>query len=115
MRNVKCLLICVLVLAGFVKVNAQPVKLWETGEIYRGPESVAYDSERGFLYVSNYTGGVKTGTSYGDNSISKANLKGEILEADFIKNLTMPTGICIANDKLYVLEANPRASRTVLV
>jgi sugar lactone lactonase YvrE len=104
MTNVKRILICLFVLAGFVKVNAQAVKLWETGEIYKGPESTVYDSHRDCLYISNYTGGVKTGSSYGDNSISKADLQGNILEYDFVKNLTMPTGICIFDDKLYIVE-----------
>jgi sugar lactone lactonase YvrE len=93
-----------LVQAGFVKVNAQAVKLWETGEIYQRPESVAYDSKRECLYISNCNGEVKTGTSYRDNSISKADLQGNILEFDFVKNLTKPTGICIFDDKLYIVE-----------
>ena len=103
MRNIKWILICVLVLSG-LKVNAQAIKLWETGDIYKGPESVAYDGKRGCFYISIFTGGVKTGTSYGDNSISKADLQGNILEFDFIKNLTTPTGICIFDDKLYIVE-----------
>lgn len=95
-------MICIFILAGLVK--AEPVKLWETGEIFKAPESVVYDGERGFLYVSNYTGGVKNGTSYGEHYISKANLKGEIIKFDWIGNLTTPTGICINNDKLYIVE-----------
>ena len=104
MRNVKWILICLFVLAGFVKVNAQAVKLWETGEIYDRPESAAYDSKRDCLYISNCNGEVKTGTSYGHNSVSKADIKGNILEFDFVKNLTKPTGICIFDDKLYIVE-----------
>jgi len=130
MKNIRRILTCAIVLIGFSRinlvrelcsltvcdggtkppvvfsngVNAQPIKLWETGEIYKAPESVAYDSKRGFLYISNYTQGLKTGSSYGDHSVSKANLQGEILEFDWIKNLTTPTGICIFNDKLYIVE-----------
>ncbi len=104
MKNLKRILICVFVLVGFVKVNAQTVKLWETGEIYKRPESAAYDSKRGCLYISNCNGDVKTGTSYGDHCISKADLQGNILEFDFVKNLTKPTGICIFDDKLYIVE-----------
>ena len=102
--NVKRILICLFLLAGFAKVNAQAVKLWETGEIYQRPESVAYDSKRGCLYISNCNGEVKTGTSYGDHTISKADLQGNILEFDFVKNLTKPTGICIFDEKLYIVE-----------
>jgi sugar lactone lactonase YvrE len=104
MMNVKRIIICVFVLAGFVKADAQAVKLWETGEIYTRPESVAYDSKRGCLYISNCNGNVKTGTSYGDQTVSKADLQGNIIEFDFVKNLTKPTGICIFDDKLYIVE-----------
>ncbi len=98
------LLIVVTVLAGFSRAFARAEKVWETGGIYKGPESVAYDAERGFLYVSNYTESVKTGGSYGEHCISKANLKGEILKYDCVGGLTTPTGICISNDKLYIVE-----------
>jgi sugar lactone lactonase YvrE len=41
---------------------------------------------------------------YGQHYISKVNLKGKIIKSDWIGNLTTPTGICIANDKLYIVE-----------
>jgi sugar lactone lactonase YvrE len=104
MNNLKQIIIGILILVGLTKVSAQPVKLWETGEIYKRPESAVYDDKRGCLYISNCNGEVKTGTSYGDNSISKADLQGNILEFDFVKNLTKPTGICIFDDKLYIVE-----------
>ncbi len=104
MKNLKLLLICFFVLIGLAKANAEPVKLWETGEIFKAPESVVYDGERGFIYVSNYTGGLKNGLPYGQQSISKVNLKGEIIKFDWIGNLTTPTGICLFRNKLYIVE-----------
>ena len=103
MKNFKRISICVFVLAGLTVVNAEPVKLWETGEIYNAPESVVYDSERGFLYISNL-GSLKNGMPYGVQSISKVSLKGKIIKFDWIENLTRPTGICINDDKLYIVE-----------
>lgn len=102
MKKFKWIMICIFVLDGLA--NAEPVKLWETGEIFKAPESVAYDSERGFLYISNCNGGLKNGLPYGQHYISKANIKGEIIKFDWIENLTKPTGICIASDKLYIVE-----------
>jgi sugar lactone lactonase YvrE len=102
MKNFKRIMIYVFVLAGLAK--AEPVKLWETGEVFNAPESVAYDSKRGFLYISNCNGSLKNGLQYGQQSISKANIKGEIIKADWIDNLTKPTGICISDDKLYIVE-----------
>lgn len=92
------------VLTGFININAQPVKLWETGTVYKAPESVAYDNARGFLYVSNYTKAVKAGDVYGNCFISKVNLNGEFIDAEWIGNLTTPTGICIFKDMLYIVE-----------
>jgi len=104
MKNFKRIMICIFALAGLTKANAEPVKLWETGEIFKAPESVVYDGERGFLYISNCNGDLKNGLPYGQQFISKANIKGEIIKFDWIENLTKPTGICIFNDKLYIVE-----------
>jgi sugar lactone lactonase YvrE len=104
MRNFKQISICVFVLAGLAVANAEPVKLWETNEIFKSPESVVYDGTRGFLYISNCNGSLKDGLPYGEQCISKANLKGEIIKFDWIENLTKPTGICINDDKLYIVE-----------
>jgi sugar lactone lactonase YvrE len=104
MKDLQLIPVSLMVLMGFSSAFARAEKLWETDEVYKGPESVAYDSERGFLYVSNYTEGVKTGGFYGQHCISKANLNGEIIKFDWIGGLTTPTGICISNNKLYIVE-----------
>lgn len=104
MRNFIRISICVFVLAGWVGVNAEPVKIWETDGIFKAPESVAFDGKRGFLYISNCNGSLNNGSPYGHQCISKANLKGEIIKFDWIENLTKPTGICINDDKLYIVE-----------
>jgi hypothetical protein len=96
--------ICIIILTSFININAQPEKLWETNTVYKAPESVAYDSERGLLYVSNYTKAVKPGNVYGNCFISKSNLDGKVINAEWIGNLTTPTGICIFNDMLYIVE-----------
>lgn len=85
-------------------INAQVVKLFESDTIYRAPESIAYDSIRDLIYVSNYTAPLKDGGFYGQHTITKANLKGEILEADWITGLSCPTGICIYRDHLFIVE-----------
>lgn len=102
MKKFMQIIICVFVLTG--SALAEPVKLWETGEVFKRPESVAYDGERGCLYISNFTGGPKNGLPYGQHYISKVNIEGEIIKLDWIDNITAPTGICIAGDKLYIVE-----------
>ncbi len=93
-----------LLLMGFTNVHAQLVKLWEVSDVYKAPESVAYDGQRGFLYISNYTQRLKPGSWYGGHCISKANLQGELLKFDWIGNISNPTGICIFKDRLYIVE-----------
>lgn len=44
MKTVKVSFASFLILAASWNLYAQPVKLWETGEIYKGPESAVYDS-----------------------------------------------------------------------
>jgi sugar lactone lactonase YvrE len=104
MRNFKGISVFVFVLAGWAGVNAEPVKIWETDEIFKAPESAVYDGKRGFLYISNCNSSLNNGSPYGQQCISKANTKGELIKFDWIENLTKPTGICINDDKLYIVE-----------
>lgn len=94
----------VIVLLGYSNLSAQLVKLWEVRDVFKAPESVAYDSKRECLYISNYTQATKTGTSYGGYFVSKVNLKGEVLDARWLGNLTSPLGVCISDDTLYIVE-----------
>ena len=47
-----------------LSLDAQMNKIWETGEIFKAPESVVYDKKREVLYVSNYTRKMRDGLSY---------------------------------------------------
>jgi len=104
MKNLKIILIGLFILAASADDIAQAVKVWETEEIFKGPESAAYDSVRGLLYVSNYTAGLKIGGPYGNHSIAKARPNGELIQLHWIRNLTTPTGICVFKHKLYIVE-----------
>ena len=63
------------------------------------PESVVFDEDRELVYISNI--GEK---EPGDGFISKTNLKGEVLELNWITNLNDPKGLLIHEDKLYVTD-----------
>ncbi len=93
-----------LLLFVFAALSAQPVKLWETDVVFKAPESVAYDSIRDLLYVSNFTKNVKEGMMYGAHCISKIKPDGTLLKFDWIDNVTNPTGISVFADKLYIVE-----------
>ncbi len=88
----------------YTGTNAQPEKLWEIKDVYKAPESVAFDQNNNVIYISNYTERVNNGSSYGNHSVSKANLNGELLKYDYVTGLTSPTGIECHKDKLFIVE-----------
>lgn len=97
-------MLTILVSLSYVQANAQLTLIWESDTIFKGPESVAYDAKRNCLYVGNFNNYPRDGMMYNEDYISKIDLKGKILENKFVANLTCPTGICVTNDRLYIVE-----------
>lgn len=99
-------IICIVVLCiDILNINAQKVvKIWETDTLFASPESAAYDPVRGYLYISNFKDKHVPDSYYGNGFISKVSLSGEIINLKWIDNLTKPTGICIFDDNLYIVE-----------
>jgi sugar lactone lactonase YvrE len=81
----------------YIYQHENMTKLWEIPRKLRMPESVVYDEERDVLYVSNFFNG-------GDEFISRISLDGEIIDREWITGFIRPTGMCIYEDKLYVVE-----------
>ena len=98
----------ILILTSLVLVSmltaAQPVRLLESDTTFRSPESIAFDPVREVLYVSNFTAPTRQGGWYGTHTVSKIDLKGNILEDELITGLSSPTGICIHDDKLFIVD-----------
>ncbi|MBN2863355.1 MAG: hypothetical protein JXN62_09355 [Bacteroidales bacterium] len=84
--------------------GAQTTLIWESDAIASNPESIVYDKTRDCCYVSNFGSNPLNGMNYNEDFITKFNLKGEVLEKKFIQNLTAPTGLCLHNDFLYIVE-----------
>jgi DNA-binding beta-propeller fold protein YncE len=101
--KVKLLLVLLIILSAS-RIDAQMTKIWETGEIFKAPESVVYNQKKGVLYVSNYTRKMRDGLSYGDCFVSIVDINGEIIKFDWISNLTSPTGLYLFKDILYIVE-----------
>lgn len=72
------------------------VKQWEIRNKFKYPESVVYDKKRDKLYVSNFT-------YERDGYISQLKPDGTIEKSDMVPGILQPTGLCIANDKLYAV------------
>lgn len=70
---------------------------WELKHQLNYPESAVYDPAADLIYVSNFLAGPQ-------EFISQISLDGKIVNRDWIKGLSRPTGLCISGGKLYAVE-----------
>jgi sugar lactone lactonase YvrE len=78
-------------------------KVWETDAVFRIPESVLHDPQRGVLYVTSYD---KTDFSRQNTGfVSRLGLDGEILDLEWVSALDGPCGMGLLENRLYVVEA----------
>jgi sugar lactone lactonase YvrE len=89
--------------AGIVFEGAGVSEAWETGKVFKVPESIAYDPAAGVVYVSNYDA-YDPSRGKGRQSVSKVSLAGEVLELDWASGLENPTGMAVWGDRLFVVE-----------
>lgn len=90
-------------LLAFAVHAAEPQKVWEaTG--FKSPESAVYDRAAGAIYVSNLASNpmLKDGNGF----ISKLGPDGKIAELMWVKGLDSPTGLALANGKLYAADVD---------
>jgi hypothetical protein len=78
---------------------------WETEANLLTPESVIYDPENEIYYVSNYDYMYYT-KGYPTGYISKVSPDGRILEKEWIRGLFAPTGMCVVDNRLYIVVRN---------
>jgi hypothetical protein len=82
--------------------SSRLTKVWEVDTGLTVPESVFYNSFDTTLYVSNIVG--KFNEKDGIGYISKINLKGEMIQKEWVKGLNAPKGMCFTKSKLYVTD-----------
>ncbi len=80
--------------------DASPV-LWEVSEGLQAPESVYFDADSGFLFVSQVGGGGATGKD-SDGRIAKLSIDGEVIDGKWIKDLHAPKGLRSHGGRLWV-------------
>ncbi len=95
-KPVVFLLLLFLATAGGFSVK----KVWDTGKVFKVPESVLYDPSSGFIYVSNING--SPSSKDGNGFISKLTKDGKIVSLRWAQGLDAPKGMAIYRDKLYV-------------
>ncbi len=98
----KCMALLVITIS--CKSTGQTSLVWDKDYLAYNPESIVYDKARNCCYVSNFGENPSNGMTYNQDYVSKFNLEGELLEKKAVRNLTAPTGLCIHNDKLYIVE-----------
>lgn len=75
-------------------------KLWETSNGLRTPESVLYDPSENILYVSNIN--EKPWEKDNNGFITRHKQTGEIINYDWVKEMSAPIGMGLVQGKLYV-------------
>ena len=87
----------------FGAVAAEPQKLWEASG-FKQPESVVFDRAAGAIYVSNVNGDPMK--KDGNGFISKLGPDGKVVTIEWVKGLDSPTGLALANGKLYAADVD---------
>lgn len=88
----------------FISMNALAQhaleKIWESDSILKTPESVLFDARSKILYVSNIGAFDKENSGF----ISKLDLNGNIVERNWVSDLTATKGMGLFDNRLYAAE-----------
>lgn len=95
----KYLILAILLMTSCSSIERQSAK-WSFQKDCSAPESVYYDRESGFIFVSNMVGGGVAKDGHGH--ISKLSSNGEVLNSKWIKGLNAPKGMRSFKGKLWV-------------
>jgi sugar lactone lactonase YvrE len=86
-----------------IAVAAEPQMIWEASG-FKSPESAAYDRAAGAIYISNLNGGAME--KDGNGFISKLGPDGKVIALEWVKGLDSPTGLALANNRLYAADVD---------
>ena len=101
----KKLLTCIFVFSGILLGRAQThqlEKIWESKEQLTTPESVLYDEQQNWLYVSLIDG--SGSEKDGKGGVALLNLDGTIKNAEWLTGLNAPKGLARYKNKLYIAD-----------
>jgi hypothetical protein len=82
--------------------SSKLIKVWEVDIGLTVPESAFYNSFDNTIYVSNIVG--KFNEKDGIGYISKINLKGELIQKEWVKGLNGPKGMYFTKSKLFITD-----------
>ena len=78
-------------------------KKWEADGDFRIPETVLYDPERDMIYVTNFDR-FDFAPGAGRQSISRLSPEGKVVDPEWIKGLSNPTGMAMKGSTLLAIE-----------
>jgi len=76
------------------------IQVWDSGPVFKTPESVLYDHQSGHIFVSNINN--SPGEKDGNGFISLVNTDGTVNQLEWVKGLNAPKGMAVWKGKLYV-------------
>ncbi|NOR33853.1 MAG: gluconolaconase [Bacteroidales bacterium] len=80
------------------------VEVWKTDTLFRVPECVFYDKDNDVIYVSNMNDNPRE--KDGNGFISRLSTSGEILDLEWVADMSSPKGLGIYEGKLYVSDVD---------
>jgi DNA-binding beta-propeller fold protein YncE len=80
------------------------VEVWKTDTLFRVPECVIYDKDNDVVYVSNMNDNPRE--KDGNGFISRLSTSGEILDLNWVADMSSPKGLGIYGGKLYVSDVD---------
>ena len=80
------------------------VEVWKTDTLFRVPECVIYDKDNDVVYVSNMNDNPRE--KDGNGFISRLSTSGEILDLEWVADMSSPKGLGIYKGKLYVSDVD---------
>ena len=80
------------------------VEVWKTDTLFRVPECVLYDKDNDVIYVSNMNDNPRE--KDGNGFISRLSTSGEILDLEWVADMSSPKGLGIYEGKLYVSDVD---------
>jgi sugar lactone lactonase YvrE len=100
------MIISILIFLGVMLQPAPPVRpatpLWTIAEGMDSPESVYFDADSGFLFVSQIGG--QAAARDGNGRISKLTVDGKVVDAGWVKGLNAPKGLRSVGGTLYTAD-----------
>ena len=93
---------CISITAQETFQSPKLTKVWELNSGFDVPESAFFNSNDNTIYVSNIVGKFDVKDSIG--YISKINLKGEMIQKEWVKGLNGPKGMHFTKSKLFITD-----------